>query len=74
MKLCDIIRLSAETEISMGTIRRWAKGERVTKSNRRSLDNAAKVLGIDTGVPVREGPLDDVGRAIAELELHQAGR
>lgn len=44
----DIVRLSAETGISLGAVRRWAKGLKVQTATRLTLDGAAKVLGIDT--------------------------
>lgn len=46
MKLKEIVKLSAETEVSLGTVKRWAAGGRVTDSNRKVLTTAAKELGI----------------------------
>jgi hypothetical protein len=48
MKQYDIVRISAETAISLVTVRKWSKGLRVAESTRKCLDRAAKVLGIDT--------------------------
>lgn len=48
MQQRDIVKLSAETGISLCTVRKWSKGGRVQTATRLALDTAAKVLGIDT--------------------------
>lgn len=53
MKQRDIVRLSAATDVSLGTVRKWASGGRVTDANRRWLEQVAASLGIQ--VETKEG-------------------
>lgn len=47
----DIIRLSAYTGISLGAVRRWAKGLNVQTATRVALISASRVLGIYVDEP-----------------------
>lgn len=56
----EMTRLSSHTAISLSTVRRWVKGEKVTVANARALHRGAGKLGIP--MPERSRGTSEVSR------------
>ena len=54
MKQRDRMRLSIETSVSLSTITKWDKGEKVSEATEKSLRRAMSALGIVKPAEVKD--------------------